>query len=43
MNVMWRKNDGTNTIENFRPNDVVTRAELWTVLSRYLYGKKYMW
>lgn len=41
--IMWWKNDGLFTIEYFRPRDIVTRAELWTILSRYLYGNTYMW
>lgn len=43
MYVMWWKNDGKQTIENFRPNDILTRAELGTVLSRYMYWATNMW
>lgn len=30
-------------ITDFRPNDKVTRAEFWTILSRLLYWDKYNW
>ena len=35
--LMWQN------IKNFRPNDPVTRAEFWTVLSRTLWGNKNEW
>lgn len=35
--IMWQ------WITEFRPNDTVTRAEFWTVLSRALWWNKYEW
>lgn len=35
--IMWQN------VKNFRPNDWVTRAEFWTVLSRVLRWDKYEW
>lgn len=35
--IMWQ------WIKNFRPNDFVSRAEFWTVLSRVLRGEKNEW
>ncbi len=40
LGLMWVKSDGT-PIAIYNPKWIVTRAELSTILSRYLYGKKY--
>lgn len=38
---MWLYSDGVQVKDNFAPNDQVTRAEFWTVLSRLLRWTKY--
>jgi len=40
LHLMGRRNDTGWIIEQFRANDVVTRAEFATVISRLLYGEK---
>lgn len=41
MNIMWLESDGDTPLVSFRPEDVVTRVEFATVLSRVLYGNRY--
>ena len=43
MGIMGWLNDKSAPITNFRPYDYITRAEIWTVLSRYLYWWQYNW
>jgi hypothetical protein len=39
--VMWLQADGKTPLIDFNPNDIVTRAQFATVLSRLLYGDTY--
>lgn len=41
--IMWWLNNKSAPIQYFRPDAYITRAEIWTVLSRYLYGDQYNW
>jgi len=41
LNLMWLHPDWKTPKDNFDPNDIVTRAEFWTVFSRLLFGDKY--
>jgi len=41
LNLMWLHADWKTPKDNFDPNDIVTRAEFWTVFSRLLFGDKY--
>jgi hypothetical protein len=38
---MGLEKDGITPMKTFRPNDVVTRAEFGTILSRLLRGTQY--
>jgi len=38
---MWYMENGKTVAISFNPNDIVTRAQISTVLSRLLYGEKY--
>ena len=41
LNLMWLHADWKTPKDNFDPNDIVTRAEFWTVFSRLLFGDEY--
>lgn len=39
--LMWLESDGIDPLKSFTPNDVVTRAQFWTILSRLIFGDAY--
>ena len=41
MHIMWLESDGYTPLQSFMPEQIVTRAEFATVLSRTLYGDRY--
>ncbi len=40
--IMGRNNNGTVT-NTFKPSWILTRGQVWTIISRILYGTKYNW
>ena len=38
LGIIWRQNDKLHILSSFKPKKTVTRAQLWAVLGRYLYG-----
>lgn len=41
LGLMWMQSDWVNVLKNFSPNEYVTRAQFWTVISRMLWWTKY--
>lgn len=41
LNLMGQEANGTTAKASFDPNDIITRAEFWTILSRLIYGDVY--